>query len=77
MTAVNPVVPAAQCLRMSTEHQQSVLRNNNSVNTPPPARGRTRCEGKRWAEACGGELSFGTCGCLPLGERVFHFMQEF
>lgn len=23
------------------------------------------------------DLSFGTCGCLILGERVFHFMQEF
>jgi hypothetical protein len=39
MTAVNPVVPAAQCLRMSTEHQQSVLRSNNSVNTPARPRG--------------------------------------
>jgi hypothetical protein len=23
------------------------------------------------------DLSFGPCGCLSLGERVFHFMQEF
>jgi len=72
---------AGSVLKCPDDHKNRVVSAQATYPCGRSAVGGGVCEQRHAVVGARGlaqlDLSFGTCGCLPLGERVFHFMQEF